>query len=151
MGDGYLNKCKECAKKDVDARFKEKAKDESFLESERTRGRDKYRRLYVGTGKAKPESNKKHVKKYPEKRRAVISSQHIVPPEQGLEKHHWSYNEEHWKDVIWLTKKHHMKGHRFIIYDQDLKKYRRKDTGALLESKQEHETFIKLKIAEEVD
>jgi hypothetical protein len=66
----------------------------------------------------------------------------IKPPELGLERHHWSYNEEHYKDLIFVTKKHHMKAHRFIIYDQERMMYRRCDTGELLNTKEKHQSFI---------
>lgn len=64
-------------------------------------------------------------------------------PFVGAERHHWNYNRDHYKDVIWLTKKHHMKAHRFIIYDQEQMKYRRFDTGELLDTKERHENFIR--------
>jgi hypothetical protein len=72
-------------------------------------------------------------------------------PFEEAEKHHWSYNEEHFKDVIWLTKKEHMKGHRFIIYDQERKMYRRIDTNELLDTKEKHERWIKYCIENKED
>ena len=41
MGDGHLNKCKECTKKDSNERFKIKSLDINFIEKERDRGREK--------------------------------------------------------------------------------------------------------------
>ena len=35
MGDGHLNKCKECTKKDVDEREKKKRQDPEFVEKEK--------------------------------------------------------------------------------------------------------------------
>jgi hypothetical protein len=63
-------------------------------------------------------------------------------PFGDAEKHHWSYNEEHASDIIWLTKKHHNKAHRFIVYDQERKMYRRYDNNILLDTKETHEKFI---------
>ena len=37
-----------------------------------------------------------------------------------------------------------MKAHRFLIYDQERMMYRRYDTNVLLDTKEAHETFIKL-------
>lgn len=143
MADGHLNKCKECAKNDTQIRLDIKIKDPSFKESEQKRGRDKYRRLYRFTSKAKPETNQRWLDKYPEKKRAVSMSGGMKKPFEKAEKHHWSYNDEHFKDVIWLTKQQHKKGHRFIIYDQERKMYRRCDTNELLDTKEVHEKFIK--------
>ena len=69
----------------------------------------------------------------------------------GAEKHHWSYNDEHFKDVIWLSKKEHNKAHRFIVYDQERKMYRNCFTNVLLDTKQSHETFIKYCITNQED
>jgi hypothetical protein len=71
-------------------------------------------------------------------------------PFEGAEKHHWSYNKEHYKDVIWLSKKDHMKAHRFIKYDQERMMYRDLN-GYLLETKARHEQYIRLKVKFEKD
>lgn len=141
MGDGHLNKCKDCTKKDVSERYDVKILEPEFLESERTRGRDKYRRLYVGTGKANSGSNNRWLDKYPEKAAAIKSNARMEVP-VGFEAHHWSYKEEHRHDVIGLRKKGHMKGHRFIQYDQSEMMYRRKDTNELLDTKEKHRQYI---------
>lgn len=151
MPDGYLNKCKECAKKDVKNTYQINITKIEYVVEERKRGRNKYRRLYIGTGKANAESNIRWEIKYPEKKEAASYSAHIKPPQQGLEKHHWSYNEEHYKDVIWLSKKYHMKAHRFIKYDQEFKMYRAKDTGELLDTKNKHDKYIIEKLFYEED
>jgi hypothetical protein len=142
MGDGHLNKCKPCAKTDVKENYVKNSEDESYIEKERKRGRYKYHRLYHGTGKANVESNIRYKFLYPEKKLAHSMSASIKPPELGLERHHWSYNEEHYKDLIFVTKKHHMKAHRFIIYDQERMMYRRCDTNELLDTKEKHQSFI---------
>ena len=140
MGDGHLNKCKLCAKKDVKDRYDVLKSDSSFIQSERKRGRNKYRRLYLGTGKANAESNKRYIQKYPEKAKCQSLSSSLK--NTGFEKHHWSYNIEHAKDVIWLTKKDHNKAHRFIVYDQERMMYRRFHDNILLDTKELHHAFI---------
>ncbi len=123
--------------------YKKKKDDPGFVEKERSRGRDKYRRLYVGTGKARPENNARWEARYPEKRIAAIRAYSNVDTPEGLENHHWSYLEEHWLDVLFLTKKQHKKAHRFMIYDQEQKMYRRTDDNTLLDTKERHENYIK--------
>jgi len=142
MSDGHVNKCKDCNKKDVKENYLTNIQKDCFIESERKRGRKKYRRLYKGRGKANPLTNAKWQEKYPEKKKASTMSGSLKKPFDGAEKHHWSYNEEHYKDVIWLLKKDHMKAHRFIVYDQERMMYRRYDTNELLDTKQKHEIFI---------
>ena len=142
MGDGHLNKCKKCNKIDAKKSYNKKSEDSEWRESERTRGRDKDRRLYVGTQKAKPECNEKYWAKYPEKNAARQKSGRLKKPFDLAEKHHWSYNEVHYCDVIWLTKKDHLKAHRFIVYDQERKMYRCADDFSLLDTKERHENYI---------
>lgn len=142
MADGRLNKCKECNKNDVKGNYLIKKDDPNYIEKERKRGRNKYYRLYAGDNKSNQISNKKWKNKYPEKKKAHSNSGNLKKPFDSAEKHHWSYNEQHYKDVIWVTKKHHSKAHRFIIYDQEQMMYRRFDTNELLDTKERHQKFI---------
>ena len=141
MGDGHLNKCKGCTKNDVSNRYLEKSSSLEFIENERKRSRDKYRRLYIGTGKANKQKIINYNLLYPEKAKAKRISWKIKSIE-NQEKHHWSYNEEDLLDIIYLTKKEHMKAHRFIIYDRERFMYRRYDKNELLDTKTRHFDFI---------
>jgi hypothetical protein len=150
MADGHVNKCKECNKNDVKGNYLIKKEDHYYVEKERKRGRDKHQRLYKNT-KNKGKNCKPYREKYPEKYKAHSCSQHLTPKFDRAERHHWSYNEEHYKDVIWITKKHHMKAHRFIVYDQEQMMYRRFDTNELLDTKERHQQFIEWCIEEKED
>jgi hypothetical protein len=144
MSDGVLGKCKSCAKMDVKNRYDSLIQNHEFLERERERGRDKYHRLYVGVhNKTTQEVRKRWESKYPEKVMCSRLSSNLKRPFEGAEKHHWSYNKEHAKDVIWLTKQEHKKAHRFIVYDNERFMYRRYDTNILLDTRGSHEQFIK--------
>jgi len=81
MTDGHLNKCIECAKKDVQDNYLKKIKDIEYVEKERKRGRDKYKRL-----------------QYKNKKRDVIWRHQQIRDRLGdlvlkeEELHHWNYD-----------------------------------------------------------
>lgn len=141
MADGHLNKCKECCKIQNKNREHELRRNPEFVESERVRHRTKYHRLgYKEKYKPSKESKKKAIEnyenKYPEKAAAHIAISKMVKSE-GMHLHHWSYNEEHYIDVIEVPSITHYTLHRHIIYDQERKMYRSLG-GLLLDSKQSH-------------
>lgn len=150
MADGHLNKCKSCNKADAVNDYNRKKVDKIWKENEKRRGREKYHRLGY-TNQHKPYSvTKSHRDKYPEKYKAVCSSQAVRLEFIGAHRHHWSYNQEHWKDVIQLDNKSHAKAHRFLIYDQERMMYRTTD-GILLDTRQSHMEYILNKIKTEID
>ena len=126
MGDGYLGKCKKCAKKDVQERFDRLCKNPKWLMKERDRCRKKqarYRSLGLASP-SKPGSQKRWQLKYPERRKAHILAAYaekrgrLVPPTvcedcsqpSKLHKHHDDYSKP--LSVKWLCPKCHGIAHR---------------------------------------
>ena len=73
--------------------------------------------------------------KYPEKIAAASRTSHLKAKVKGNHLHHWSYNEEHYKDVIELSVADHNAIHRQITYDQERMMYRRADNNVLLSTR----------------
>lgn len=147
MGDGHLNKCKTCCKKQADEREKKLRENPEWVEKEKERAREKYYRLnYKEKHKPSTESRYKSTKKYraenPEKHKATTSAKSIKPKVKGNHLHHWSYNEKHRKDVIELTVIDHSLLHRNMKYIKEAKMYVDKK-GKLLDTKQSHIDLLK--------
>lgn len=140
MGDGHLGKCKECTRADVAGRILfMKSVDPDFDGREKIRGREKYHK-YKYKNKDKGKSNKKHLEKYPEKKKALALA--VIPP-AGFNNHHWSYNDEHLKDIITIPKNIHYKLHRYIIYVPNLKIYKTLE-GTMLDTKEKHIQYMEI-------
>jgi len=162
MVDGRLNKCKDCAKKDVKDKYKEDIKNPEYLAKERLRGRKKHHRLYSILSdnqkeldddyyriRCTPEERaelrkltlKKFEQKFPEKRKAGSKTRKF-PQIKGFEYHHWSYNEEHFSCVFHVSIKDHNKIHQYIEYDRNFKMYRLKSDNSLLDTREKHKNYI---------
>ena len=147
MSDGHLNKCKVCTRTDTSKRLNYKMKtDPEFIESEAKRHREKYHRLgYKDKFKPSYEAKKKIMdrfnSKYPEKVKARRLTTCLKPKIKGNHLHHWSYNDEHLKDVIELNINTHYNSHRFLKYDKECKMYRTLE-GVLLDSKMKHLRYL---------
>lgn len=154
MKDGHLNKCKTCTRGDSKLMDKKIRSTKEGIENERERHRLKYHRLnykvkHKPTYERKKNDMDKYRSKYPEKTRAKDRSQHMIKKEKCNHLHHWSYNKEHYRDVIELSIEDHFLLHRNIIYDQERFMYRDCRTGILLDTKESHiEKLKSLKIHE---
>lgn len=147
MQDGHLNKCKSCTRADSKAHSAASAQNPVWVESEKSRQREKYHRLgyrtvHKPTREASAAIRKRHEQKYPEKVAARARTQHMLPVVPNNHLHHWSYRPEHARDVIELSMPEHYILHRFLIYDQTHMMYRRKPDKVLLDSRAEHEEWI---------
>lgn len=138
----FLSKCISCRNEQQRMEYHTKAKDLVWLYQERKRNREKYHRLnYKEKQKLQDKDhNKKYLEKYPEKYTAIKLS-HPIKSVNGQQKHHWSYNFEHCKDVIFLTIEEHKKAHRFMIYDQERMMFKTL-SGELLDNKLSHMNYI---------
>lgn len=153
MSDGKLGACKECVKDRAKKRWKAIRQDPFLLNEERARHREKYYRLnykekHIPTFEQKKAATNRWASKYPEKIKAHTSASNMTPKTHGNHLHHWSYNEQHFKDVIELSPTAHYTAHRFMVYDQERKMYRKLD-GVLLDSKDAHKEYIDVIIERE--
>lgn len=136
MADGHLGKCRECAKIDVRTNRKVKIDYYSYYDRNRpnakerselctVRNKDKYHND-DSFRQSVLESKEKWSKKNPQKRKAqiylgnAVRDGRVLKPsicshcneEKRIQGHHWSYEREHWLDVIWLCAPCHGKEHR---------------------------------------
>jgi len=130
MGDGHLNKCKECTKKDVHKDYERNSQNDEWIEKERARGREKYHRLgYKDIYKmAHPET----------KQVAAFIKRRIEVP-KSCEIHHWNYNLLY--DVFILDKRWHKRVHKQLTFNEDTKCFNY--NGEHLDTKEKHENAIR--------
>lgn len=145
--DGYQRLCKKCDHKLRMIWLYKKRENKEWHAAEKEKARIKslefgYNFKHAKNKDAMNKSTYKHMRKFPEKYRAHIASQRMPKVNNDNHLHHWSYNEQHYRDVIEIAMMDHKKAHRYLVYDQQFFMYKRSDTNELLDTKQKHEDFI---------
>lgn len=136
MGDGHLNKCKECTKNDTKKDYYRKSEDPEWVERERLRSIEKYHRLNYR------EKQKEWDKDKPWKRTQVYKNMHRdlnLNKNQSI--HHWNYNLL--KDFFIIDRLFHRKLHRFLVFDEVSLCFKTLE-GALLDTKDKHQRYMDL-------
>jgi hypothetical protein len=128
--DGFLNKCKSCAKKDSNILYKIKSKDEDFLAKERIRTRERNKRLNY----SKKQKGKYfyHTNEY-----KMLNKKNNVP--KGFEIHHWNYKLIN--DFFVLKRSEHKKAHTFIKRENEDFLFK-DDNGNYLKTREEHFLYL---------
>lgn len=126
MADKHLGKCKDCTRKDTeDRRHRLEKESPAWVAKERQRHLDK------------AAWREKH---FPEIGKAARSIR-TLPFVPGCDRHHWSYREEHMRDIIVLAEADHRTAHRHMEYDQEQMMFRKQD-GELLDSRERHVSYL---------
>ncbi len=136
MGDGHLNKCKTCTKKDTKDATDKLISTPEGLEQERERHRDKYRRLNYKDKQKEWDIDK------PWKNTQIYKNLHRkfkVP--KGVELHHWNYNNDFLEDVIILKTKPHREAHMFLTFNLEKRIFQTIE-GEYLDTNEKHIEYL---------
>lgn len=133
MADGHLNKCKRCAKNDVHKNYMKNIEDDAYVEKERKRGRDKYKKYHYKRSERNEYLNiSKNTRRDFETKYGKL--------QKDIELHHWNYNKP--KDIILLNARIHKRLHKLITINRKTKTFIVNETGEKLNTMKKHCDFI---------
>ena len=138
MSQGRDSKCKECVKERSRKRHHTLKENDEWLEQERSRHREKYLRLGYKDKQLEWDKDKPW-----KKTQTYKNLSRNLGLEKGFEAHHWNYNDDYLKDVFIMESSPHKILHTHLTMDIEKRIFFITETGKYLETKQEHEEFIK--------
>lgn len=159
--DGAHCYCRECKNKqrqtkyrekdlEYQAKYRENNKESIAIGKRRYKdnNREKYNEYrleyYINNKEKLNARQKKYSKSRPWMQKANTACRRIPIP-IGYSRHHWSYNDEHLKDIIPLPKKIHQELHELLVFDKELLIFKVKSDGYYLDTKEKHLFFLNRK------
>jgi hypothetical protein len=123
MGDGHLNKCKECTKKDANAH--RQANLENIRQYDRMRASMPHRIAKSKEVQARwrfehPERRAAHLQVQYALRKGLLKKTPCMVCGAKAESHHPDYSRP--LDVVWLCPAHHKQAHALVANDANMKK-----------------------------
>ena len=135
----YCKSCQSIKRKEYHNKY---ISNDFYIEKERIKKLSEYYyKKSNGTYIKSKVSDKNYNKKYPYKIKAVREAQNL-PKINGYQKHHWSYDEAYFLDIIYVKINQHRKLHTYLVFEYSSKCYILKESKQLLDTKIKHINFL---------